>query len=78
MNHKHFLIAVTTSIHFYLPAQSHALTASNKVQIEGVGRVPRDIVLACEQVVGNGGHESFYDAEWDVFTDCINDNLRSK
>jgi hypothetical protein len=78
MKHKHFLMAGTISLYLALPAQGHASTASKTVQIEGLGRVPRAIVLACEQAVGDGGHESFYDAEWDLFSDCINDNLRSK
>ena len=78
MNHKHFLMACAISIYLALPAEGYASTTSKTVQIEGLGRIPRDIVLACEQTVGDGGHESFYDAEWDSFSDCVNDNLRSK
>jgi hypothetical protein len=45
------------------------------VRIAGIGLVPAKIVLACEQATGDGGHESFFDAEWDYFCDCVNDEL---
>lgn len=45
------------------------------VRVVGIGLVPAKIVLACEQAIGDGGHESFVDAEWDYFSDCVNDEL---
>lgn len=45
------------------------------VRIDGIGLVPAKIVLACEQATGDGGHEAFFDAEWDYFSDCVNDEL---
>jgi hypothetical protein len=45
------------------------------VRIDGIGLVPAKIVLACEQATGDGGHETFFDAEWDYFSDCVNDEV---
>jgi len=45
------------------------------VRIDGIGLVPAKIVLACEQATGDGGHEVFFDAQWDYFSDCVNDEL---
>ena len=45
------------------------------LNVEGIGRVPAKIVLACEQATGDGGQETFHDAEWDFFGDCVNDEL---
>jgi hypothetical protein len=45
------------------------------VRIVGIGLVPAKTVLACEQATGDGGRESFADAEWDYFSDCVNDEL---
>ena len=49
--------------------------AQTMVSVDGIGRVPAKIVLACEQATGDGGHESFYDAEWEFFSDCVHDEL---
>jgi hypothetical protein len=48
------------------------------VKVDGIGQVPAKIVLACEQATGEGGHESFFDAEWEYFSDCVNDELHRK
>ena len=48
------------------------------VKIDGIGLVPAKIVMACEQATGDGGHESFFDADWDYFSDCVNDELHRK
>ena len=48
------------------------------VKVDGIGQVPARIVLACEQATGDGGHESFFDAEWEYFSDCVNDELHRK
>jgi hypothetical protein len=45
------------------------------VRIDGIGLVPANVVLSCEQATGDGGHEAFFDADWDYFSDCINDEL---
>jgi hypothetical protein len=52
--------------------------AEKMVRIDGIGLVPAKVVLACEQATGDGGHEAFFDAEWDYFSDCINDALYRK
>lgn len=76
MNHKHSFMLGAIALCLVPLAQVHASTTSKKVLIEGLGRVPQDIVLMCEKAVGDGGHESFHDVEWDLFTDCVNHNLR--
>ena len=49
------------------------------VYIDGLGKVPEQTVMACEQSVGDGGHEMFFDHQWEMFTDCVNADLnRSK
>jgi hypothetical protein len=48
------------------------------VKVDGIGQVPAKIVLACEQATGDGGHESFFDADWDYFSDCVYDALHRK
>jgi hypothetical protein len=78
MNRKLSLIGVAISLYLGIPGQVHASTKNQAVQIEGLGRVPRHIVLTCEQAVGDGGHESFYDAEWELFSDCVNHELHRK
>lgn len=45
------------------------------VRIAGIGLVPARIAHACEQATGDGGHESFFDAEWHYFSDCVNNEL---
>lgn len=45
------------------------------IKIDGIGPVPAKVVRACEQATGDGGHETFFDADWDYFSDCINDEL---
>jgi hypothetical protein len=49
--------------------------AEKIVRIDGIGLVPARVVLACEQATGDGGQETFFDADWDYFSDCINDEL---
>ena len=46
------------------------------IYINGLGKIPAYIVIACEQSTGDGGHESFFDAQWDYFSDCVHDELR--
>lgn len=48
------------------------------VRIDGIGLVPAKIVMACEQAIGDGGHEAFFDADWDYFSDCVNEELYRK
>lgn len=45
------------------------------VSVKDLGRVPANIVLSCEQATGDGGHETFFDADWEFFSDCIHDEL---
>jgi len=78
MNRKPSIVGVVLSLCLALPGQVHASTTNQMVQIEGLGRVPKRIVLACEQAVGDGGQESFYDAEWELFSDCVNHELHRK
>lgn len=56
----------------------HAPIAAKPQQnifIDGIGRVPAKIVYSCEQSIGDGGHESFYDEEWEMFSDCVNSEM---
>lgn len=55
--------------------QGQGARSEAMVKIDGIGLVPAKIVLACEQATGDGGHEAFFDAEWDYFSDCVNDEL---
>jgi len=48
------------------------------VKVDGIGLVPVKIVMACEQATGDGGYEAFFDADWDYFSDCVNDELHRK
>jgi len=42
------------------------------VYIDGLGEVPEKTVMACEQSVGDGGYEMFFEHQWEMFTDCVN------
>jgi len=61
-----------------VPAYSMVVIAGSTrmVYINGLGKIPAYIVIACEQSTGDGGHESFFDAQWDYFSDCVHDELR--
>lgn len=67
-----FLMAncLSASATAVLGCQVHAQTMLN---VEGIGRVPAKIDLACEQATGDVGQEAFHDAEWEFFWDCVND-----
>jgi hypothetical protein len=58
-------------------SSSHAY-GQTMVKVDGIGLVPAKIVMACEQATGDGGHEAFFDADWDYFSDCVNDELHRK
>ena len=49
--------------------------SSRMVFIDGLGKIPEYIVIKCEQSTGDGGHEFFFDAQWEMFSDCVHDGL---
>ena len=78
MNLRYILTLSAIALGLGMPTHGYAATTDKAVQIEGIGRVPQRIVLTCEQIVGDGGHETFYDADWDLFNDCVNDEIHRK
>jgi hypothetical protein len=53
------------------------LAATNpKVYVNGYGWAPSRAVGACLQYVGEPNVDALRDAQWDSFTDCLNDERR--
>lgn len=68
------LMAISTAT--ILPGE--AKNKGKLVYIDGLGKVPQAVVISCEQGVGDGGHETFFDEDWEKFSDCVNENMRKK
>jgi hypothetical protein len=69
-------LACLTGLSLCLPPSASRADQSAVITIPDIGNVPSGIVLQCEKATGDGGHESFFDERWELFSDCVNTEMR--